>query len=302
MIIYESQQHIPQESLLLDNRFFAGHYMMPSFYKPHPALCGLVNNIMISHIKTDIGQKKITFPFPPLPEHCIFFYPFDKPINEIVATKEIRNHPGCLVVGPNTDRLNLTFGHNHLVVKIGFQPGGLYRLLGIPMDEVLFYKELNGQDIFGIEINNIIDALANATCHTEMKVIAESFIFSQLTKLKKSVSVDYVIPDILRYSGIIKIDQLAKTACLSSRQFERVFKNRIGLSPKFYCRLVRFSNAWIMKEINPTACWTEIAYKCGYFDQMHLIRDFQAFAGSNPKIIAAELAQQPFSLDNRIFY
>jgi hypothetical protein len=140
--------------------------MQPVFYPPHPALSGLVNNIMISHIRTDITQKRLSFPFPPLPEHCIFFYPFDKPTNENLTTKKIYAHPGCIIVGPNTDRLNLTFGYNHLVIKIGFQPGGLYRLLGFPMEEMLKYKELNGADIFGNEINYTIDALSNAACNS----------------------------------------------------------------------------------------------------------------------------------------
>ena len=45
-----------------------------------------------------------------------------------------------------------------------------------------------------------------------------------------------------------------------------------------------------------------VAHQLGYFDQMHMIRDFQAFAGANPQIIAEALKNQPFSLDNRIFY
>ena len=257
---------------------------------------------MVSHVKTDTSQKKLSFPFPPLPEHCIFFYPYDKPTNENVATKKIYYHPGCLVVGPNTERLNLTFGNNHLVIKIGFQPGGLYRLLGIPMEEMLKYKEFDGEDIFGYEINDTIDALANADNNAERKAIAEGFIFSRLNKLKKPLPIDFVLPDILKYSGMVKIEQLAQNACLSNRQFERVFKERIGLSPKFYSRLVRFTKAWLLRENNPAITWTEIAYECGYFDQMHLIRDFQAFAGTNPQTIATALATQPFSLHNRIFY
>ena len=188
-----------------------------------------------------------------------------------------------------------------MVIKIGFQPGGLYRLLGIPMEEMLEYKDFEGEDIFGNEINHTINALANAACPAEMKIIAEGFLFSQATKLKKLAPIEFVLPDILKYSGLIKIVRLAKNACLSNRQFERVFKERIGLSPKFYSRLVRFTKAWLMKENNPAATWTEVAYKCGYFDQMHMIRDFQAFTGTNPQIIAEALKHQPFSLDNRIF-
>ena len=276
--------------------------MQPAFFKPHPALSNLVNNIMISHIQTDTAQKQITFPFPPLPEHSIFFYPFDKPTIENLTTKQTRTQPRCIVVGPQTDRLNLTFGYNHLVIKIGFQPGGLYRLLGFPMEEMLIYKELDGQDIFGREINHVIEQFSNAISNADRIVIAEAFLFRQITKSTKPAPIDLVMPDILKHSGMLKIEQLAKTACLSNRQFERVFKERIGLSPKFYSRLVRFTKAWLMKENQPAITWTAIAYECGYFDQMHLIRDFQAFAGTNPHTIAEALAQQPFSLNNRIFF
>ncbi len=276
--------------------------MHPVFYKPHPALGSLVNNIMISHIKTDTQQKKISFPFPPLPEHSIFFYPFDKPTIENLASERTYTLPGCIIVGPQTDRLNLTFGHNHLVIKIGFQPGGLYRLLGFPMQEMLFYKDLDGQDIFGQEINRVIEQLSNESGDAERIVVIENFLFRQTLKSKKIAPIDMVIPDILKNSGMIKIDQLVKNACMSSRQFERVFKERIGLSPKFYCRLVRFAKAWLIKERQPSITWTEIAYECGYFDQMHLIRDFHAFAGTNCQIIAQALKQQHFSLDNRIFF
>jgi transcriptional regulator GlxA family with amidase domain len=99
----------------------------------------------------------------------------------------------------------------------------------------------------------------------------------------------------------MKIDQLASHACLSTRQFERVFEQRIGLSPKHFSRLVRFSQAWIMKEQQPDISWIKIAHDCGYFDQMHMIRDFKEFAGVNPSVIELELLKFPVKFFNRLF-
>jgi transcriptional regulator GlxA family with amidase domain len=87
---------------------------------------------------------------------------------------------------------------------------------------------------------------------------------------------------------------------LSIRQFERQFKQRIGLSPKFYSRLIRFSNAWILKENNPNLTWTTIAHQSGYYDQMHLIKDFKEFAAVNPKQIEQALLEMPFNPRNRV--
>jgi AraC-like DNA-binding protein len=46
----------------------------------------------------------------------------------------------------------------------------------------------------------------------------------------------------------------------------------------------------MIKEQQPGISWTQIAHECGYFDQMHLIRDFQEFAGVNPSHIESEIA------------
>jgi AraC-like DNA-binding protein len=42
--------------------------------------------------------------------------------------------------------------------------------------------------------------------------------------------------------------------------------------------------------------WTQIAYECGYFDQMHLIRDFKEFAGLAPGVIEKELEAAPIRM------
>ena len=100
----------------------------------------------------------------------------------------------------------------------------------------------------------------------------------------------------------MKIDSLVKQANLSNRQFERAFKDRMGVSPKFFSRLVRFGKAWLLKENNPGLTWTQVAHECNYFDQMHLIRDFKEFAKTNPREISAAFEKQPFLLVKGIFH
>jgi len=48
-----------------------------------------------------------------------------------------------------------------------------------------------------------------------------------------------------------------------------------------------------LRENFPALSWTSIAHECGYFDQMHFIRDFKQFAGMLPGIIEKELAHLP---------
>lgn len=134
-----------------------------------------------------------------------------------------------------------------------------------------------------------------------MKIIVETFLLKHSNTLKQALPIDQVLSLLIKERGLIKIDQLASHSCLSTRQFERVFQQRIGLPPKHFSRIVRFAQAWIMKEQHPGISWIKIAYECGYFDQMHLIRDFHEFAGVNPSAIESELLASPVKFFNRLF-
>lgn len=54
------------------------------------------------------------------------------------------------------------------------------------------------------------------------------------------------------------------------------FKQKLGLTPKMYLRIIRFNNCFkhIELESGKKKSWAEIAYQFNYFDQMHFIRDF----------------------------
>jgi AraC-like DNA-binding protein len=275
--------------------------MFQQFYEPHPALKGFVNNIMFHEVNVSAAQQQLNFSIPPLPEHCLFFYVRDRSDAEDTATNKKETLSSSIIVGPHTNRHIMTLGRNHLMIKVGFQPGGLYRFLGIPMSELLCQDSFNVMDLLGNEINEVNDQLQEAVSFSKMKMIVESFLLRYVHKLKQPLPIDQVLSLLIEERGLIKIDQLASEACLSIRQFERVFQQRIGLPPKHFSRLVRFSQAWIMKEQQPGISWIKVAHECGYFDQMHLIRDFQEFAGVAPSSIEAELSKSPVKFFNRLF-
>jgi AraC-like DNA-binding protein len=275
--------------------------MFQQFYEPHPALKEFVNNIMIHEVKFEAAKKAPTFSIPPLPENCLFFYVRDSVEAECVPTKKRETLSSSIITGPQVNRQIIIPGGHHLMVKVGFQPGGLYRFLGIPMNELLYNDAFDALDLLGNEMHEINERLWEAGSFSEMKMIVEGFLLKRAGKLKQILPIDRVFPRIIKERGLLKIDQLASQACLSTRQFERVFQQRIGLSPKHFSRLVRFAQAWIIKEQQPGISWINIANECGYFDQMHLIRDFHEFAGVNPSSIEAELLKSPTKFFNRLF-
>uniref|UniRef100_UPI003593E9B2 DUF6597 domain-containing transcriptional factor n=1 Tax=Pricia sp. TaxID=2268138 RepID=UPI003593E9B2 len=213
--------------------------MFQQFYQPHPALKGFVNNIMIHEVNFDVANIKSTFPFPPLPEQGLYFYIRDRMVVEYKPTgkKETLSH--CIIVGPQVNGLNITLGYKHLLLKVGFQPGGLYRFLGIPMYELLQKEAFDATEVLGNEIREINKQLQESTSFLQMKNIIESYLLKHLYKLKQTLPIDFVLPLLIKEGGLVKIERLASHACLSLRQFERIFQQRIGLPPKYFSRLVR---------------------------------------------------------------
>lgn len=78
------------------------------------------------------------------------------------------------------------------------------------------------------------------------------------------------------------VAELADIACLSRKQFGRVFNEAVGMMPKEYARIVRFQKSlWLMQtgERNDAA----LSAEAGYSDQSHFIREFKAFSGHTPQ-------------------
>jgi transcriptional regulator GlxA family with amidase domain len=61
-----------------------------------------------------------------------------------------------------------------------------------------------------------------------------------------------------------------------------VFTAQVGLTPKQFCRVLRFQHVRQFVHQASTLNWAQLALACGYCDQSHLIRDFQEFSGLRP--------------------
>jgi transcriptional regulator GlxA family with amidase domain len=86
-----------------------------------------------------------------------------------------------------------------------------------------------------------------------------------------------------RTKGNITVDCLASEACLSRRQFERIFLAYIGISPKQFLKIVRFQNAIFINHNSNAKSLTDLALKAGYYDQSHFINEMKELTGYTPK-------------------
>jgi AraC-like DNA-binding protein len=69
---------------------------------------------------------------------------------------------------------------------------------------------------------------------------------------------------------------------LSARRFIELFRREVGVSPKTFCRIVRFQGALQRIAVASSPNFVRLALDCGYYDQAHLIHDFKDFTGLTP--------------------
>ena len=212
----------------------------------------------------------------------IIFYLDDKPIatdqqktiNEnIIITGQLKSYHDLKVTG----KLSL--------FAIYFLPHGLSMFLDLPLKE-LFNQSVPLKLVIKDTVNKLEDELSSAETFEKKIVIAENFLITQIQKNEKKYKYDrirYVVNLINQAKGILEIEDLASKSFLSRKQFERTFSDFIGTSPKQFLKIVRFQNAIYEKSKNSELNLTEIAHKCGYFDQSHMINDFKTLSGITPK-------------------
>lgn len=275
--------------------------MFIRFYPPAPALRGLVKKYMVNHVQTDRNAPLLTFPYPPAAEQVLFFYPRD-PLGRIHhRTGLVTNQPDSIIVGPQVSRVDITMGHNHLIVAVFFEPGALHRLLGIPMNE-LFDDALDASLVWPSDIRQVDEQLRETNDYDQMQRILETLLLRRLRqKHLEKQPIDTAFQYMLNPAHPVSLDYLADQACLSPRQFERKCHERLGFSPKTFSRIVRFSKAFRLKGQQPELDWLDIALNCGYYDFRHMLRDFKEFAGSTPTLLLQQETStliRPYTLVN----
>ena len=220
--------------------------------------------------------------YPPRPEQCLAFYPYDTETVEYKNNgKRVKNIP-VVLYGQFSEVTHRLIGHNFLVFQIIFKPGAIYRLTGIP-SSLLTNEYIDAENVFSTALREVNEKLYYATSYSAMLEIANIFIRKLISSQKKPhLLIDNACLLLLNSDQGMTLSQLSKEACLSAKQLERKFKERTGVNPKLYQRIIRFDKAFRLKNSHPEFDWLRIALDCGYHDYQHLVKEYKDFTGMSP--------------------
>jgi len=78
----------------------------------------------------------------------------------------------------------------------------------------------------------------------------------------------------------INLAAIRKTFNLSQRALHNLFDRRIGVRPKTFARIDRFSSS--LAQLTDNKSISDVALNTGYSDQAHFTREFRSFTGNTP--------------------
>lgn len=252
-------------------------------YSPHPALSEYVRTYRLVHFSFD-GIGDIPFKlYPPRPEHCLTFYAQDKERVIYQGSGTTTGNMGAVLFGQQTEVTQRFVGRQFLLIQVVFMPGALYRMTGIPSTEIT-NQYIDAETVFSGHIKYVNEQINHCKNYLQMIAVVDRFLLQELKRRSGDVhGIDQATVKVFRMDDVPTVDQLARLSCQSVRQFERSFKARMGVSPKYYLKVFRFENAFRMKNQFPEKDWLSIALHCGYHDYQHLRRDYESLTGYTPR-------------------
>jgi AraC-like DNA-binding protein len=152
------------------------------------------------------------------------------------------------------------------------------------------------EELWGRSASELCERLAMLNESARLDLLENALLRQMAEPRHRESAVDVrgLATCVVRRGGRVTIDSLATAAGVSRQQLTRVFGERVGVSPKLYCRLARFQSALAHAGAGRSVDWARAACELGYADQSHMIAEFRQFSGLTPHMLATGRWFHPF--------
>jgi AraC-like DNA-binding protein len=189
---------------------------------------------------------------------------------------------GAGLQGPTQNVTRYTIDNGFSMFGVYLYPFAIPQLLSLPATE-LANQFSDMESLLGKMGKELEEQIMVAADNGERTKIMSAFFEKRLIKAPiQQHPVFDAISGIIRNNGLTRVETLSAQYFISTRQFERKFKELTGFPPKLFSRIMRF-NAALREYRNKNKSLIDIAIDCGYYDQSHFTNDFKEFSSLNPK-------------------
>jgi len=197
--------------------------------------------------------------------------------------------------GIHSERCIIDRNSQVAVIGLHFKPGGSRAFFSLPAGE-LHNQIVSLDQLWNCRATELRERLLEAPTLETRFLVLERFLLSlMLEPPKQHLAVNFALRKFGQFPTPTVnsvIDQIG----FSARHFGQLFRDRVGLTPKLFCRVQRWRQALYLLAGKERVDWIDLAQTCGYFDQSHLIHDFHTFAGCTPTAYLKQRGRHPCHL------
>lgn len=190
-------------------------------------------------------------------------------------------HAGAVISGTYDRPFFIDTRQHAKMIGIHFKPGGAFPFLGVDVSAIGSHH-VDLADLWGarvIELQERMDESdANRFSLLEAVLLERLYLGSE-----SHAAVRFALKKMAQPERMGALSDLAVEVGLSQRRFIELFTRQVGVPPKLFCRILRFQKAkqaLLCGSANQSA---ELALAHGYYDQSHMINEFQSFSGATPR-------------------
>jgi AraC-like DNA-binding protein len=171
------------------------------------------------------------------------------------------------------------------VVGVRFRPGGFRPFLGAPVRS-LTDRSVPAVETLGRALGPELERAAGTLDRLdegEAAAVVEGLLRRRRPPPDARVAlVNRIVERITADGAVRAVGDVARPFGLSPRTLQRLFREYVGVGPKWVIRRCRLHDAVERLAAGQPADWPRLARELGYFDQAHLIHDFKRMVGRTP--------------------
>lgn len=196
--------------------------------------------------------------------------------------KQNNSYVKVWVSGVHKNYLSISAHENSQMFVIQFKPYGAYPFFNESIEK-LSNKVISADKIFGQEILLLRQELL-ATKTVDEKFKAAELWLNKIYSADKAPPIEIIdIIKQLHSSPTTKYKQIVSAYSKTQKHLIDQFKKYVGVTPKYYQRIIRFNEILQQLHQSKTIDWAQLACEFEYTDQSHFIKEFKHFSGFNPE-------------------
>jgi AraC-like DNA-binding protein len=198
---------------------------------------------------------------------------------------------GLMLCGAHSENFIINNDSKISMMGVHFNPGGNAPFFALPAGE-LHNQRISLDEVWQGRAVELRDRLLEAPTVATRFWILEQFLLMVMKPLDRYAAIAMALQEFGR-DPTIRVSEVADKTGFSARHFNQLFRDRVGLTPKLFCRIRRLQQALDLVSGKDQVDWADVAIACGYFDQAHFIHDFRLFANCTPTEYLAQRGFHP---------